>query len=191
MDAFLLVLTIILMMVLLKKRKEIIIYPNLVRDLSPYCDKIKLRSSTDKKIPHWGILYKCLEETTWFHHNGMTRQTLIHAKVAYDKNDHHDHSPHGEYSFVDMQVLMMTSDAVNTKDGWLGLCSKNADKNELNLIVSHHGYHYIREILINKKNDGFLFLMTDENNQFKLDSSILGNGFLVDKTSQNARFRYA
>ena len=69
--------------------------------------------------------------------------------------------------------------------------SKNIEKNELNLIVSHHGYHYIREILINKKNDGFLFLMTNENNQFKLESSVLGNGFLVDKSSQNAGLRYA
>lgn len=190
MSTFLLVLTVILLMFLLKKRKEIIIYPNTIRDLSPYCDKIKFKSSQDKKIPHWGILYKCLEETTWFHHHGMTHQTLIHAKVAYDKKDHNDHSFNGEHSFTDMQVLMVTSDAVNTKDGWLGLCSKNTEKNELNLIVSHYGYHYIREILINKKNDGFLFLMTDESNQFKLESSVLGNGFLVDKSSQNLRFRY-
>lgn len=191
MDTFLLVLTVILLLFLLKKRREIIIYPNSIRDLSPYCDKIKLKSSKDKKIPHWGILYKCLEETTWFHQNGMTQQTLIHAKVAYDKKDQSDDSFQGDHSFIEMQVLMVTSDAVTAKDGWLGLCAKNIEKNELNLIVSHYGYHYIRETLINKKNDGFLFLMTDDRNQFKLDSSTLGNGFLVDKSSQNAHFRHA
>jgi len=191
MNTFFLVLTVILLMLFLKRKREIIIYPNLIRDLSPYCDKIKLKSPQDKQIPDWGILYKCLEETTWFHHNGMTHQTLIHAKVAYDKKDHTNQSFQAEHSFIDMQVSMITSDAVNTKDGWLGLCSKNIEKNELNLIVSHHGYHYIREILINKKSDGFLFLMTDENNQFKLESSVLGNGFLVDKSSQNTGLRFA
>jgi len=185
MNTFLLVLTVILLMFLLKKRREIIIYPNLIGDLSPFCDKIKLKSSKDKKIPDWGILYKCLEETTWFHQNGMTKQTLIDAKVAYEKKDQDNHS------FTDMQVVMVTSDCVSTRDGWLGICAKSAEKNELNLIVSHSGYHYIREILINQKNDGFLFLMTDEGNQFKLESSVLGNGFLVDKSSTNLSFRHA
>ena len=72
MNTFFLVLTVILLMLFLKRKREIIIYPNLIRDLSPYCDKIKLKSPQDKQIPDWGILYKCLEETTWFHHNGMT-----------------------------------------------------------------------------------------------------------------------